>query len=57
MLVFAWILWSILVFSMVCTFIQMGIYNHRGEQYRIGIIRLLWSVALLVFLSLYIFMR
>ena len=57
MIIFGWILWGILVFAMVCTFIQMAINNYKGEKYRISVIRLLWNIALLIFLSLYIFVR
>ena len=60
MLIFAWILWSIMVFSFVCVIVLSvaavcAINEGRSVTLNIKPLSLLFSIAVFVFLTLYIF--
>lgn len=57
MIVFAWILWSYTLFTLIMVFIIMIRHNLRGEKYSIHFATAAFVVATFVFMTLYLFAR
>ena len=56
MLVFAWILWSIYTFSIICSIIMFVICIAKDEEINITLATVV-GIAVYVFLNIYLFAR
>lgn len=56
MLVFAWILWSIYTFSIICSIIVSVICITKGKEVKITLGTIV-GIAVYIFLNIYLFAR